>query len=202
MKADDRLKTQDSRRRTSDMRHETSDSRLQMTDLRFQTRISSLKSQVSSLLSLVTRYSLLSFILLLLASSSFAQSRQEEDQQPVAEPYHESALRRFEIVFTISLPFTALHSYLVVRGVEGIRQRKIAPELESSDWNMIGGLTILFSGFVAFWDWLHVRDEDISEKMPVPRGGTVPYSGYSMPYIRYPASTIHHPAIISLSARF
>jgi hypothetical protein len=91
--------------------------------------------------------------LLLLASSSFAQTRQEEDQQPVAEAYHESALRRFEIVFTISLPFTALHSYLVVRGVEGIRQRKIAPELESSDWNTIGGLTILFSGFVAFWDW-------------------------------------------------
>jgi hypothetical protein len=154
--------------------------------------------------SLVTRYSLLSCILLLLASSSFAQTRQEEDQQPVAEAYHESALRRFEIVFTISLPFTALHSYLVVRGVEGIRQRKIAPELERSDWNTIGGLTILFSGFVAFWDWLHVRDEDVSEKMPGPRDETVPYSGYSMLDTRYstPVSSIQYPAIIFLSARF
>ena len=176
MKADNRRKTQDSRPKR---------------------QVYSILRPGSCVLSLVS-----CVLSLLLASSSFAQSRQEEDQQPVAEPYHESALRRFEIVFTISLPFTALHSYLVVRGVEGIRQRKIAPELESSDWNMIGGLTILFSGFVAFWDWLHVRDEDISEKMPVPRGGTVPYSGYSMPYIRYPASSIQHPAIISLSARF
>jgi len=142
------------------------------------------------------------FILLLFASSSFAQTRQEEDQQPVAEPYHESALRRFEIVFTVSLPFTALHSYLVVRGIEGIRQRKIAPELERSDWNTIGGLTILFSGFVAFWDWLHVRDEDVSEKMPGPRDETVPYSGNLMPDTRYPASSIQYPAIIFLSARF
>jgi len=156
----------------------------------------------------VSLHSLLSclmfFILLLLASSSFAQTRQDEDQQPVAEPYHESALRRFEIVFTVSLPFTALHSYLVVRGIEGIRQRKIAPELERSDWNTIGGLTILFSGFVAFWDWLHVRDEDVSEKTPGPRDETVPYSGYSMLDTRYsmPASSIQYPAIIFLSARF
>ena len=125
----------------------------------------------------------------------------------MAEAYHESALRRFEIVFTVSLPFTALHSYLVVRGVEGIRQRKIAPELESSDWNMIGGLTILFSGFVAFWDWLHVGDEDISEKMPVPRDKTVPYSGYSIldaghQAIQNPVPSIQYPAIIFLSARF
>jgi hypothetical protein len=182
MKADNRLKIQDPRPKTQDSR---------------------LKRQVYSILRLASCVlGLISFILLLLASSSFAQTRQEEDQQPVAEAYHESALRRFEIVFTVSLPFTALHSYLVVRGVEGIRQRKIAPELERNDWNTIGGLTILFSGFVAFWDWLHVRDEDISEKMPVPRDGTVPYSGYSMPDIRYPVSSIQHPAIIFLSARF
>jgi hypothetical protein len=191
MKADDRHKTQDTRLRTQDSRLKTEDSRL--------------KRQVYSILCLM------SFILLLPASSSFAQTRQDEDQQPVAEAYRESALRRFEIVFTVSLPFTALHSYLVVRGIEGIRQRKIAPELERSDWNTIGGLTILFSGFVAFWDWLHVRDEDVSEKMPGPRGETVPYSGYSMLDTRYsmPASSIQHqassiqyPAIIFLSARF
>jgi hypothetical protein len=79
---------------------------------------------------------------------------------------------------------------------------------------MIGGLTILFSGFVAFWDWLHVRDEDISEKMPVPRDKTVPYSGYSILDTRYsildaghqaiqnPVPSIQYPAIIFLSARF
>jgi hypothetical protein len=198
MKADDRHKTQDLRLKTQDPRLKTEDSRL--------------KRQVYSILRLASCVlCLMSFILLLPASSSFAQTRQEEDRQPVAEPYHESALRRFEIIFTISLPFTALHSYLVVRGVEGIRQRKIAPELKRSDWNTIGGLTILFSGFVAFWDWLHVRDEDISEKMPGPRDKTVPYSGYSMLDTRYsmpassiqhPASNIQYPAIIFLSARF
>ncbi len=196
MKADSRHKTQDARRKTEDSKP---------------------KRRVYSILSLESCVlSLMFFILLLLASPSFAQTRQEEDQQPVAEAYHESALRRFEIVFTVSLPFTALHSYLVVRGVEGIRQRKIAPELESSDWNTIGGLTILFSGFVAFWDWLHVRDKDISEKMPGPRDEIVPYSGYSMPGTLYPASSIRHPAssiqhpvssiqhpaVIFLSARF
>ena len=44
------------------------------------------------------------------------------------EPYQESALRRFEIVTLISLPFTAIHSFLVVRGVEMVRQNEIAPE--------------------------------------------------------------------------
>ena len=197
MKADDRHKTSDLRLETSDYRLKTTDLRHQISNSRLMSHVSCLTSHVTCHSLLVTRYSLLSCILLLLASSSFAQTRQEEDQQPVAEAYHESALRRFEIVFTVSLPFTALHSYLVVRGIEGIRQRKIAPELERSDWNTIGGLTILFSGFVAFWDWLHVRDEDVSEKMPGPRGETVPYSGYSMP-----VSSIQHPAIIFLSARF
>ena len=41
------------------------------------------------------------------------------DLEPIE--YRESALRRFEIIFTASIPFTALHSYLTVRTVQMIR---------------------------------------------------------------------------------
>jgi hypothetical protein len=119
---------------------------------------------------------LLAFSSLLSVTPSLAQTYQE-DTQPAPEVYHESALRRFEIVFTISLPFTALHSYLAVRGVGMLRQRKVSPELHRADWNAVGGLTILFSGFVAFWDYLQTRGEDISETTITPRERN---SGYSM----------------------
>jgi len=156
--------------------------------------------------------------ILLFPLTSLAQIYQpgDQDDQIASEPYHESALRRFEIVFTISLPFTALHSYLAVRGVGMIRQKKVAPKLEKGDWNAVGGLTILFSGFVGFWDWLHTRDEDISENAIMPHRPTIPYSGYPMfdtqylipgsrnpaSSIQYPASSIKHLEITLLSGRF
>ena len=84
-----------------------------------------------------------------------------EDIQTEQEQYHESALRRFEIIFTISIPFTGLHSYLAVRGVEMIRQSKVSPKFSRGDWTTVGSLTILFSGFVAFWDYMHTRNKDI-----------------------------------------
>ena len=150
---------------------------------------------------------LMSYVLCLMSCVSFlslpslAQTYQE-DTRAASEVYHESALRRSEIVFTISLPFTALHSYLAVRGVGMIRQRKISPELHRADWNVVGGLTILFSGFVAFWDWLHTRGEDISEATIMPRGRTEPYSGYSILDARYPASSIHYPELRFVSVGF
>jgi len=58
-----------------------------------------------------------------------------------------------------------------------LRQRNVSPELHRADWNAVGGLTILFSGFVAFWDYLQTRGEDISETTITPRERN---SGYSM----------------------
>jgi len=79
------------------------------------------------------------------------------------EIYHESAPRRFEIISTISVPFTAIYSYGVVRGVEMARQGKVAPVISQSDWLLAGGLTVVFSGLVGFWDWVNTKDDDISE---------------------------------------
>jgi hypothetical protein len=149
--------------------------------------------------------------IMLFPLTSLAQTYQPDEQPPVSEPYRESALRRFEIIFTTSLPFTALHSYLAVRGVGMMRQRKVSPKLEQGDWNAVGGLTILFSGFIAFWDWMHTRDEDISEKAIMPRRPTDLYSGQPAldarhsalaSSIRYPASGIQYLEITLLSGRF
>lgn len=77
--------------------------------------------------------------------------------------YIESALRRFEIVATISMPFTAMHSYFIVRGVEMIRQNKVAPTLTETNWAIMGGTTVLLSTLVGLWDWSKTHNEDISE---------------------------------------
>ena len=81
------------------------------------------------------------------------------------EPYQESALRRFEIITFVSLPFTAIHSFLVVRGVEMVRQNEIAPELSSTHFGVIGASAVSFALFIGFWDWLHTRHTDSSEQL-------------------------------------
>ncbi len=81
------------------------------------------------------------------------------------EHYHESALRRFEIVTLISLPFTAVHSFLAVRGVEMARQGEIAPELTSTHYKVIGACAVSFALFIGFWDWLHTHDKNSSEQL-------------------------------------
>lgn len=107
------------------------------------------------------------FFLLLINAQSYAQDYQDRvqsAQQRDQENYKESALRRAEIVFTISVPFTAIHSYFAVRGVEMAKQGKVSPKMGKNDWRMVAGLTITFSGFVAFWDWLHTRNEIIIDR--------------------------------------
>jgi hypothetical protein len=104
---------------------------------------------------------------LFLTSYSYSQNYQDDIQSAAtskSEEYHESALRRAEIIFTISIPFTAIHSYLTVRGVEMIRQGKVSPKMMNNDWSLVGGLTIAFSSFVVFWDWLHTHDKIVSDR--------------------------------------
>ncbi len=94
--------------------------------------------------------------------------RDSEDTLPAhrqEEVYHESGLRRFEIVTFISLPFTAIHSFLGVRGVQMIRQNQFAPELSGKDFKIIGASAVSLALFIGFWDWLHTHDKDRSEQL-------------------------------------
>ena len=81
------------------------------------------------------------------------------------EVYHESTLRRFEIITIIALPFTAIHSYAGVRGIQMIRQNEIAPELTTTDFKIIGASALSLALFIGFWDWLHTHDENPSEEL-------------------------------------
>ena len=81
------------------------------------------------------------------------------------EGYHESALRRFEIVTLIALPFTAIHSYAGVRGIQMIRQNEFAPELSTTDFKIIGASAASFALLIGFWDWLHTHDKNPSEEL-------------------------------------
>ena len=116
---------------------------------------------------------------LLIPTSVVAQYRESlAGARPVQrgnpeEVYQESALRRFEIVTLISLPFTAIHSLLVVRGVEMVRQNEIAPELSSTNFKVIGASAVSFALFIGFWDWLHTHDIDSSEQL-IPASPSAP----------------------------
>ena len=91
-------------------------------------------------------------------------------QQTEPEEYSESALRRFEIVTLSSLPFTAIHSYVIMRGVKMLRENKFAPELTTGDYRIIGAGAVSLSLFIGLWDWLHTRNVDRSApRIPEPR---------------------------------
>lgn len=93
----------------------------------------------------------------------------ETDEQTEEEHYHESALRRFEIITLSSLPFTAIHSYLVMRGARMLQQNKFSPELTTGDYQIIGIGAASFSLFIGLWDWLHTRHADRSApRIPEP----------------------------------
>jgi len=55
-----------------------------------------------------------------------------------SEEYSESALRRFEIITLSSLPFTAIHSYGVMRLVKMLRSNPFVPALSTHDYRLIG----------------------------------------------------------------
>ena len=89
-----------------------------------------------------------------------SSARRHED-----DVYHESTLRRFEIVTIIALPFTAIHSYVGVRGIQMIRQNEFAPELSGTDFKIIGASAASLALFIGFWDWLHTHDKNPSEEL-------------------------------------
>ena len=104
-----------------------------------------------------------------------------EQAEPVA--YSESALRRFEIVTLSSLPFTAIHSYVIMRGVKMLSENKFAPELSPRDYRIIGLGAASLSVFIGVWDWLNTRNVDRSAplvpepEIPPPSEGEEPVEG-------------------------
>ena len=100
--------------------------------------------------------------------AQFQENPEEETQsahQHEEEGYHESTLRRFEIVTIIALPFTAIHSYAGVRGIQMIRQNEVAPELSPTDFKIIGASAVSLALLIGFWDWLHTHDKNPSEEL-------------------------------------
>ncbi|RKU21183.1 hypothetical protein C6503_04925 [Candidatus Poribacteria bacterium] len=84
--------------------------------------------------------------------------------------YSESALRRFEIITLSSLPFTAIHSYVVVRGIKMYRENIFAPEMTPKDYRVVGIGAVSLSLFIGIWDWLHTRNVDRSApRVPEPK---------------------------------
>jgi hypothetical protein len=106
----------------------------------------------------------------IVATNTSAQYQRRSEEAPPArrqpeEVYHESALRRFEIVTLVSLPFTAIHSFLAVRGVQMIRQSEFAPELSGTDFRIIGASAVSLALFIGFWDWLHTHNKGPSQQL-------------------------------------
>ena len=93
--------------------------------------------------------------------SGSTEQSQETDHGDHGE-YSESALRRFEIITLSSLPFTAVHSYLGVRGIQMIRTNKIAPQLTPINYRIMGISAVSLSLFIGVWDWVHTRNVDRS----------------------------------------
>lgn len=122
----------------------------------------------------MSKYYINIFIFLLLCFFCIVPQLQAQAQETEHEEYSESALRRFEIVTLSSLPFTAVHSYLGVRGVKMIQTNKIAPILTPQNYRVMGISAVSLSLFIGIWDWLHTRNVDRSapsvprQKPPTP----------------------------------
>ena len=97
------------------------------------------------------------------------EDRQEESEESEElNEYDESALRRFEIITLSSLPFTAVHSFFMVRGIEMIHQNKFSPKLSDQNFRAIGMCTACFSLFIGIRDWYMMRGKVRSEPL-IPR---------------------------------
>lgn len=119
----------------------------------------------------------------MITNQSHAQFPSQQTQETPETDYHESALRRFEIVTLSALPFTAVHSYLGVRGIQMIQQNKIAPVLTPKNYRIMGISAVSLSLFIGVWDWLHTRNVDRSApsipglKPPTPEQDEIPEDG-------------------------
>ena len=117
---------------------------------------------------LLPTFIIIAMVLSINASAQFQKTPEDTSPRTAGqqtEVYHESASRRFEIVTLVALPFTAIHSFLGVRGIEMIRQKKVGPKLSSTDFKIIGASAASFALLIGFWDWLHTHDKDPSQQL-------------------------------------
>ena len=73
-------------------------------------------------------------------------------------PYHETAGRRFQVVFLLSLPITAVFSFGIVTAFKGTFGRSAALNQSETIGVALGGL--LSSGFIAFRDLRLWREDE------------------------------------------
>ncbi|MBM3214775.1 hypothetical protein FJZ36_07670 [Candidatus Poribacteria bacterium] len=107
---------------------------------------------------------------LTLGSSALCQTAAEptgaDDAEESATAIRgESTLRRFEIVTLVALPFTAVHSYVVVRSVRVAQAGSLAAGVEGDDWNWVGVGAAGFAIAIAAYDWLRLRGKDRNEPL-------------------------------------
>ena len=88
-------------------------------------------------------------------------SKSDKPEEPLA--YNENRLRRFEIISLTSIPFTAIHSFLAVRGVKMIQKNKFAPKISDKDYQVIGLCTVTSSILIGLWDLYNNRGKNTSE---------------------------------------
>jgi hypothetical protein len=99
------------------------------------------------------------------AQSSSGLADDELDVEAVAPAYRESALRRMEIVTFVSLPFTSIHSYLIVRSVRMLQHGSVAAGLSGDDWTYVGIGAASLSLGIALYDWNRLRGKDRNEPL-------------------------------------
>ena len=157
----------------------------------------------------ITQLLVFSLAALFISSEAKAQfqatppEQQTQDGEP--EDYSESALRRFEIITLSSLPFTAVHSYAVVRGIKMYTENRFAPELAPRDYRIIGIGAASLSLFIGLWDWFHTRKVDISapripeRTTPLPPEEEEPIEG---PVARLSQTTIPYTAKYGKESRY
>lgn len=143
----------------------------------------------------------LSLALSMLAAAQTQQAPPEQPQQAQpAETYHESALRRFEIITLSSLPFTAVHSYLVVRGIKMYRENQIAPELLPQDYRIIGIGAATLSVCIGVWDWWRTRDVDrAAQRIPEPQPPPLPPPPEEGEPVEGPIARLRHNVPITVA---
>ncbi|MBT3265669.1 hypothetical protein HN371_00875 [Candidatus Poribacteria bacterium] len=77
----------------------------------------------------------------------------------------ESALRRFEIVTLTALPFTAIHSFLIVKGVRVVSAGNLSAGVEGSDWNIVGASAAGLAIGIGLYDYWRMRGRDRNEPL-------------------------------------
>ncbi|MEW5767165.1 MAG: hypothetical protein AB1797_05995 [bacterium] len=102
---------------------------------------------------------------------------------PAFSRAEEHPARRFEIVFCVSLPLTVFHSFLIVGGIEWLKEGS-SVKLEEKDWLAIGASALALSSIIAYYDL---------KKQPSSSPNSE-FSNYSAP------KTLNHPFKLALAA--